>query len=197
MLDHTHVSKPLRIARSTDGWKVYRLRTENSVYELEVQEEAGSLGRRCVVLTRLEGAGGVGETFEDSQPQLGLKSLYALSPLEWIGSRLCVGTAQTSLIQAVEFVSDRAEPSTIARLKLPRPSAPRPPPAPPPQRNRWDDFPKGHVEMAEVAASVLRSLCHGEDLFLAVRADALLERRLKLALAECRLMLEAMLRRES
>ena len=199
MHEGTFVFRSSRLAEPLSGWKLYRLRTENSVYELELQAAANASGRRCAVLTCVEPAARAGEVFEDSSPMLGTRSLFEVSPMEWIGGRLSVGTAETSLVQEVAFVSSRAEPSTLARLNTPRPQpavrVAEPPPPPPPRKNLWDDFPTGHVQMAEAAASVLKSLCHREDLFFAVRADSVLERRLQLALAECRLMLEAMARR--
>ncbi|MCU0695209.1 MAG: hypothetical protein MUC96_01620 [Myxococcaceae bacterium] len=80
--------------RRTEAWRVYQVRTANSLYELEVQEAGGP--RRCVVLTKLGADGAVLQTFEDSQPRLGDRCLYDVSPLDWMGQSLAVGTAVTS-----------------------------------------------------------------------------------------------------
>ena len=218
-------------------WRVYRLTTVNSTYELEVQREGEP--RRCVVLTCVSPPSRAGESFEDSAPLAGSDSLFAVSPLEWVGRSLSVGTARTSQVQSVDFLTARAEPESLARLqqqwkdreradldrdrsrlerdrrelerqrrqveeaqRAAEKAAPAASPQEPPKqeepaqkRRPWSPFPEGPVEMAEVAAALLKNVCHQTELFPAVRQDALLDQRLKLAFAECRLMLDAMMRR--
>lgn len=174
-------------SRRSEKWRVYRIRTANSTWELEVQAEGGE--RRCAVLTRVDPAG---ESFEDSAPQADGRSLYALSPLDWIGRRLAVGTALTSEIQSVDFVATTSARKTAhsapTRAEPPRVEEGRP---------AWAPFPLGYVEMAEAAASVLKAVAHRHDLHDALRHDPMLVRRLELALAQCGLMVEALSRRKS
>jgi hypothetical protein len=184
MRDVTLCTKTTALAGSPLGWRVYRIQTQNSLYELEVQDAPRQGARRCAVLRCLEPRSRAGEAYEDSSPLVGTRSLFDVSPLEWIGARLFIGTAETSLVQEVDFVTSRAEPHA--------PTAPKAAPRPSP----WERFPDGYVELAETTAGILKGLCHCEDLFFAVRSDTLLERRLQLALAQCRLMLDAMKRRE-
>lgn len=172
--------------RRAEMWRVYRIRTANSTYELEVQSEGTA--RRCTVLTRVDPAG---ESFEDSAPQLDGKSLYAESPLDWIGKQLAVGTARTSEIQSVDFLTTaserRASRTSIAVAAPPAPAQER--------RPDWAPFPLGFVEMTEAAAAVLSNVAHRHDLSAAIRNDPHLVRRLELALAQCGLMVETLTRR--
>jgi hypothetical protein len=182
------------VSRRSEMWRVYRIRTVNSTYELEVQSPTASQVRRCVVLTCLEPKGRAGQTFEDSAPQVSGRDLFYLSPLEWMGKTLSVGTAQTSEIQSVDFIasadarrssslfSQRAQPGYqphAARKPAPAPVAPQPPA-------------QQYVEMAETAASLLRALLHRQDFAAEVRGQGQLEQRLKLAVTQCRLMLDAL-----
>lgn len=183
--------------RRSEKWRVYRIRTANSTYELEVQTEGAE--RRCTVLTRTQPAG---ERYEDSAPQLDGQSLYAQSALDWIGKRLSVGTACTSEIQSVDFLttaSQRSAPSStmVFGEKAPRAEPARAPPPPRVEERRpdWAPFPLGFVEMTEAAASVLKSVAHRHDLAAALRDDPHLMRRYQLALAACGLMVETLTRR--
>ncbi|MDP2275489.1 MAG: hypothetical protein Q8N23_16165 [Archangium sp.] len=171
---------------------MYRIRTANSTYELEVQGEAATQSRRCAVLTCVEPKARAGAAFEDSMPLIGGAPLYDSSPLEWIGRTLSVGTARTSEIQAVDFVATTSGP----RRTTTNHTTVGPPPREEPQR-QWAPFPLGQIEMVEAAASVLKAVCHQHHLPSAIQHDAHLVKRLKLALAECGLMLEAMERRGS
>lgn len=183
------------VQRRSEKWRVYRIRTAHSAYELEVQTDSGD--RRCAVLTCVEPATRAGETFEDSSPQVGDQSLYAVSPMDWIGRSLAVGTARTSEVQSVDFIATTSGRASLPRARRPEPSAAAPAPRPPPreERNPWAPFPLGSVEMAEAAAGVLQTLCRQPDLFDAVAHDAHLAKRLRLALAQAGLMLEALERR--
>lgn len=169
-------------------WRVYRIRTANSAYELEVQSEADGTTRRCAVMTCVEPAPRAGETFEDSSPLPGNESLFSLSPLEWIGRRLSLGTACTSEIQSVDFIKATSTRSA-GRSARPAP-APSPPPAQP--APAWAAYPLGSVEMVEAAASVLKAVCHQHGLRRDLEHDRRLVRRLELALAECGLMVETL-----
>src|SRR5205085_2678427 len=133
----------------------------------------------------LEPVSRAGESHEDSSPKAGGESLFVLSPMKWIGKCLTVGTVRTSELQSVDFLSSaetRARPKAVS--SPPMQTEPEPP--------RWAPFPAGQVEMAEVASSLLKMVCHRRDLADAVRSDPLLQRRLKLALAGCGLMLETL-----
>lgn len=181
--------------RQPERWRVYRICTANSTWNLEVETEQGK-ARRCAVLTCVAPPERAGRAFEDSAPSADEVSLFSLSPAEWIGKCLVVGTARTSQVQSVEFIGADEVRASIAKLQR----APGAVEASPRQdeherRPAWAPFPAGHVEMAETAASLLKTVCHRHDLTLAVRHDPLLDRRLKLALAECGLMLEALSRR--
>jgi hypothetical protein len=183
--------------RRSEKWRVYRIRTANSTYELEVQTEG--VGRRCTVLTRIEPAG---ERYEDSAPQLDGQSLYAHSALDWIGKRLSVGTACTSEIQSVDFLTTASErsrpsPTTVFGSQSARAQASHAQPAVRVEERRpdWAPFPLGFVEMTEAAASVLKSVAHRHDLWDALQGDPQLVRRFQLALAGCGLMVETLTKR--
>jgi hypothetical protein len=194
--------------RRTESWRVYQIRTANSLYELEVQEAGAP--RRCAVLTKLGPSGEALQTFEDSQPRLGDRCLYDVSPLDWMGQALAVGTACTSPVQSVEFVKETSfraprgsatlvfssPPSQPVAAPAPRSEAPAPAraaePAPPP----WAPFPLGCVEMLEAAASVMGAVCHRHDLEAALARDPKLARRYRLALAQCGVMLETLTGRQ-
>lgn len=170
-------------------WRVYRIRTANSAYELEVQGGGEEGSRRCAVMTCVEPASRAGETFEDSSPQVETTSLFALSPLEWIGRRLSLGTACTSEIQSVDFV--RQSP-TRSLPPAPRQVAASTPPVAPQQPPPWAPYPLGSVEMVEAAASALKAVAHQHGLQRDLAGDPRLVRRLELALAQCGLLVEAL-----
>jgi len=169
--------------RRSEKWRVYRIRTANSEYELEVQAARANGERRCTVLTRVAPKDRAGETFEDTNPQADRESLYDLSPMDWIGKRLSVGTATTSEVQAVDFVKLATERSNT-RTYAPSPERTQP-------AQHWAPFPLGYVEMTEAAAAVLNAVCHRHDLRTATEDDPLLRQRLRMALAQCQLMLDA------
>lgn len=178
--------------RCTEKWRVFQVRTENSTYTLEVQ---GGLGRRCAVLTCIAPPERAGVTYEDSGPQVGDVSLFEASPIEWIGKRLLVGTAKTSAVQAVDFLTatDRPAAPVAARQGTFTITAANPAPAPQPREERaWSAYPVGPVEMAEAAASVLRSLAHDRLLEGALAGNKALTKRLQLALETCRALLDEM-----
>lgn len=197
--------------RRAEAWRVYQLRTANSLYELEVQE--ATEGRRCTVLTRLDAQGAALQTFEDSQPRIGDRCLYDVSALEWIGQPLAVGTACTTPIQSVDFIrnapvrTQRASPSSppsgapqtmvfgVKKDPSREPARERraPPQEPPPA---WSAFPLGSVEMVEAAANVLAAVCHRHDLMDALQGNALLAKRYRLALAQCGVLLETLTNRQ-
>ena len=181
--------------RRSEKWRVFRIRTANSTYELEVESVAHPQARRCAVLTCVAPQERSGESFTDASPQADGQSLFALSPLDWMGKRLCVGTARTSEVQAVDFIgeSERAQGRDRVISKL----APAPPSQPRQESNAraWSAYPLNHVEFAETAAALLKLVVHRHDVFAALKDDSLAERRMTLALADCRLMLEALSRR--
>ncbi len=173
-------------SRRSELWRVYRIRTANSAYELEVQGGDDRSSRRCAVMTCVEPASRAGEVFEDSSPQLGAKSLFELSPLDWIGRRLSLGTACTSEIQSVDFIT---QSPTRSVPRAPRHASTTPaPPQPPP----WAPYPLGSVEMVEAAASVLQAVAHQHALRRDLAHEPRHLRRLELALAQCGLLLEAL-----
>jgi hypothetical protein len=199
--------------RRTQAWRVYQIRTANSLYELEVQE-AGE-PRRCTVLTRLDAQGAALQCFEDSQPRIGERCLYDVSALEWIGQPLAVGTACTTPVVSVDFLrnapvrTQHATPASASQpvgsstmvfgakkdstrepAREPRVSQQQPPPP------AWSAFPLGSVEMVEAAANVLAAVCHRQDLLEALEGNTLLAKRYRLALAQCGLMLETLNNRQ-
>lgn len=198
--------------RRTQAWRVYQLRTANSLYELEVQE-AGE-GRRCTVLTRLDAQGAALQCFEDSQPRVGERCLYDVSALEWIGQPLAVGTACTTPIQSVDFIRNapvRTQRATASAAPSGSPQTMvfgvkkdssrepvREQRAPPQQQQApaWSAFPLGSVEMVEAAANVLAAVCHQRDLLDALQGNALLAKRYRLALAQCGVLLETLSNRQ-
>lgn len=187
--------------RRSEKWRLYQIRTANSTYELEVQSPTPGDTRRCCVLTCVTPGAREGQTFEDSAPRVGNESLFAFSPFDWISKCLTVGTARTSEVQSVEFISEsdsrapRRNRATSASKSLVfgQPAAPvaqtvQPKPEPSP----WAPFPLGYVQMAEAAAAVLQNLEHRRAAQDDLRDDAMLRRRLEHALATCRLMLESL-----
>lgn len=182
--------------RRSTSWRLYRIRTANSLYDLEVQGESAG-GRRCVVLTCFEPKDRAGVSFEDSAPLLDAVSLFTLSPLEWMGKCLSVGTARTSPLQSVDFIAAADAPVKRPSRTTTFGAQASAPLAEPKQETRtapnpWSPFPLGAVEMAEVAASLLKCVTHQQGATAAVGRDEHLNQRLRLALAECRLMLEAL-----
>lgn len=188
--------------RRTEAWRVYRIRTANSEYELEVQEPGA--GRRCTVLTKLAGEAAV-QSFEDSQPRVGERCLYEVSPLEWMGQPLAVGTACTTPIQSVDFVrhaplrtqrapssATMAFPPGASRAPHPTPAHAAPTAASSATPQSWSAFPLGCVEMLEAAASVLGAVCHRPDLAAALEGNPRLSKRYRLALAQCGVLLETL-----
>ncbi len=183
--------------RRSEKWRVYRIRTANSTYELEVQAESADGARRCAVLTCVAPHPNAGHSFEDSAPRIGAESLYGASPVDWIGRRLAVGTAITSEIVSVDFVKTASAPTRSAK---PQPEAPRAqPPAPPlaqeQQRHVWSPYPLGELEMLETAANALRAVCHQRTMLDDLARDPLLLKRYRLALGACGVMLEALEKR--
>src|SRR3954471_21089770 len=67
------------------GWVVYRIQTASSQYTLGVFGGSGDR-RRCAVLRGW--SHGAHLSAEDSAPLIGDKSLFEVSPSEWIGQRL-------------------------------------------------------------------------------------------------------------
>lgn len=176
--------------RRNEAWRLYRIRTANSTYELEVQESG--VDRRCTILTKLDPHDGVLQSFEDSAPRVGTQSLYDVSPLDWIGRRLAVGTVCTSELVSVDFLTTST--TRAARHRAPRAQPASPPPAAPPP---WAPFPLGNVEMLEAAASVLGAIAHRHDLLAALQQNPKLARRYQLALAQCGLLMETLLARSN
>lgn len=187
--------------RRSEKWRVYQVRTANSTYELEVQSPTPGEARRCCVLTCVSPSSRSGQSFEDSSPRAGEESLYAVSPLDWIGRCLTVGTARTSEVQSVEFVSVADAPAPRRNGRSPdttvfgQPSsAPASSSAKPASEEtlHWAPFPLGYVQMAEAAASLLQLLNHRQDVQARLRDEPMLRRRLEHALSAARLMLEGL-----
>jgi hypothetical protein len=186
--------------RRSEKWRLYQIRTANSTYELEVQSPTPGESRRCCVLTCISPADRAGQAFEDSSPRVGEESLFAFSPLDWIGKTLTVGTARTSEVQSVEFLSAsdapaprrKSQPAQSLVFGVPAPAAPAPRAKPAQDPPTWAPFPLGYVQMAEAAASVLQTLDNRRAAQEDLRDDSILRRRLEHALSTCRLMLESL-----
>jgi hypothetical protein len=183
--------------RRSEKWRVYQIRTANSTYELEVQGATPGDSRRCCVLTCVAPASRAGHRFEDSAPRAGDESLFAVSPLDWIGRCLVVGSARTSEVQSVEFVGT-SEGSAARRgagsnqtlvFNAPEGASAKPKAEEPPT---WAPFPLGSVQMAETAATLLRLVEQRADLRARLRDEPLLRRRLENALESCRLVLSSL-----
>ncbi len=187
--------------RRSEKWRLYQIRTANSTYELEVQSPTPGEARRCCVMTCVSPPERAGQTFEDSSPRAGDESLFGFSPFDWIGKTLTVGTARTSEVQSVEFMSASDAPAprrggqrtqSVVFGLPPTPAKAQPPPRPAQPAPAWAPFPLGYVQMAEAAASVLQVLDHRRAVQEELRDDAMLRRRLEHALSTCRLMLESL-----
>lgn len=191
--------------RRSEKWRVYQVRTANSTYELEVQSPSPGEVRRCCVLTCVSPSSRSGQSFEDSSPRAGDESLYAVSPLDWIGRCLSVGTARTSEVQSVEFVSVADAPAPRRTGRGPETVVFGKPAAAPASQSQsasakpaseeplhWAPFPLGYVQMAEAAASLLQVLNNRQDVHTRLRDEPLLRRRLEHALSTARLMLEGL-----
>lgn len=98
--------------RRAEKWRLFQICTANSTYHLEVQDAQPGETRRCAVLTCVKPESRAGQSFEDSAPRAGKDSLFAVTPLDWIGRCLEVGTVRTSDITSVEFLSLADAPST-------------------------------------------------------------------------------------
>jgi hypothetical protein len=183
--------RTVMFALSGAGWVVYRIHTASSRYTLGVF--AGSAERRrCAVLRGM--SHGTHINAEDSAPLVGDKSLFELPPSEWIGHRLTIGTTNTSSIRSVDLEDDPVVVTSItsgatvvtsSRQLAPTPSEP------PPRRPR-PAYPADMVEYAETAAGLLRAVYTKEDLATDLRENPKLERRFKVAVGECFLVLKAL-----
>lgn len=186
-------------ARRSEKWRLFQICTANTTYTLEVQDPRENDARRCAVLTCQSPGERMGQTFEDSSPRAGGKSLFGLTPLDWIGKQLEVGTVRTSEIVSVEFLSmadapksRRTNPGSNATMTFgtPPPPAPKQEPRQSEAPRTWSPFPLGAVEMAEVAAALLNAVAHQGDVEKAVETQPLAKKRLSMALETCRLMLQ-------
>jgi len=174
------------------GWVVYRVQTASSRYTLGVFGGSGDR-RRCAVLRGW--SHGAHINAEDSAPLIGDKSLFEVSPSEWIGQRLRIGTTNTSSVQSVELEDDPTVVSSITSLapavsssrQLVQPTAE----SERPKRQR-PAYPADMVEYAETAASLLRAVYAKEELARDLRGQGDMERRFKVAVGECFLVLKAL-----
>ncbi len=188
-------------ARRTEKWRLFQICTANTTYRLEVQDPQENDLRRCAVLTCLSPGERMGQTFEDSSPRAGGKSLFSLTPLDWMGKQLEVGTVRTSEIVSVEFlsladapVSRRSTTAPGANATMSFGTAPAPVAKQEPRQSEaprsWSPFPLGAVEMAEVAAALLNAVAHQGDVARVLASQPLAKKRLSMALETCRLMLQ-------
>jgi|JI10StandDraft_1071094.scaffolds.fasta_scaffold21881_3 hypothetical protein len=188
-------------ARRSEKWRLFQICTANTTYRLEVQDPQENDLRRCAVLTCLSPGERMGQTFEDSSPRAGGKSLFSLTPLDWMGKQLEVGTVRTSEIVSVEFlsmadapVSRREQPGSNSNQTMTFGTAPAPVTKQEPRQSEaprsWSPFPLGAVEMAEVAAALLNAVAHQGDVARALASQPLAKKRLSMALETCRLMLQ-------
>lgn len=201
-MDNRTVYLPIKPDSDT---KVYRLTTQSSVYLLGIVDVAG---RTFACLLGQSGNTNGSVAMRDSDPMIGERSLWGVSPEHWIGHSLTVATLRTSEIREVtrdispEGVAaiTRATQSTPALARSStrataivtgqRPSGVSG--AEPADASRPRPYPESHVEFAEMAASCFRILLRRPDLFDDVASDLLLSRRLDLALADSALLLECL-----
>lgn len=174
------------------GWVVYRVQTASSRYSLGIFAGSGER-RRCAVLRGW--SHGAHINAEDSAPLIGERSLFELSPSEWIGQRLRIGTTNTSPVQSVELEDDPTVVTSITSfapaVTSSRQLAPASAESERPRRQR-SAYPADMVEYAETAASLLRAVYSKEGLADDLRGQADLERRFKVAVGECFLVLKAL-----
>ena len=176
------------------AWAVYRVQTASSRYSLGVYPGSGER-RRCAVLRGW--SHGAHVNAEDSAPLVGDKSLFELSPSEWIGQRLQIGTTKMSPVRSVELEDDptvitsitSGAPMVITSRQMAPVAASAEPERPKRQRPA---YPADMVEYAETAASLLRAVYAKEGLAGDLRGQVDLERRFKVAVGECFLVLKAL-----
>lgn len=173
---------------------VYRLTTQSSTYLLGVYTQGV---RRSVVVRGEPGSDKQHVIVRDSNPRIDDRSLWDVPPNEWVGHVLEAGTMLTSRIKSVTEAADdqtirlfnhggmsgadeEENEVTVFRAPRPQPQAPREPPP----------YPESHVGYAEAAATCLRLIEREETLFEDVAGRAMLEDRLKFALAGCAVALE-------
>ena len=195
-------------SRRSEKWRLFQICTANTTYHLEVQEPRDGDVRRCAVLTCLSQGPRLGQTFEDSSPRAGGQSLFSMTPLDWIGRSLEVGTVRTSEIISVEFLSMRDAPASSRtaptsgrgsadnQTMVFRVAPGAEPQGPHAERRQgqeprqWSPFPLGAVEMAEVASALLNAVAHQGDVARALASQPLAKKRLAMALEACRVMLQ-------
>ncbi len=185
--ERTIIVKP-----SAAGWVVYRVQTKSSRYTLGVF--GGSAGRRrCAVLRG--SSHGEQVNAEDSAPLVGEKSLFDLSPPEWVGHSLQIGTTKTSPIQSVELEDDPIVVTSVTSL-APVVTSSREFEAGSSKRaattRQWSAYPADMVEYAESAAKLLQAVYAKQDLADDLRAHPKLAQRFKFAVGECFLVLKAL-----
>jgi hypothetical protein len=140
------------------SWKVYRVRTQKSIYHLGICGGRDGL-RRCAVL-RSTNTGDV----TDCAPLIAGKSLFDVAPDSWVGGCLEIGTTKTSPVLGVDVEEDISIVRSITNsgvkmvMITPQGQAQLQPSAADRSvvTSRRPAYPEDFVERSEAAASYLR-----------------------------------------
>jgi hypothetical protein len=167
------------------SWKVYRVRTQGSIYHLGICGGRDGL-RRCAVL-RSASKGDV----TDCAPLIAGQSLFDVAPDGWVGGCLEIGTTKTSPVLGVDVEEDisivRSITNSGVKMVMITPHASPPHPQQRDQSvvtSRRPAYPEDYVERAEAAASYLRKCARVQSLAEDLRrtSDPHLVERYRLAL---------------
>ena len=176
------------LSTSGPAWTVYRVQTEASVYHVALFKGDGRR-RRCVTLR----GDTVGEA-QDSDPRIDDVSLFDVPVTEWVGKSLEVGRVTTSPVRVVEVERDVAivraltDPPRRTRVGDEKGGSPRGQLEPIP-------YPESAVVLVEAAARRLSAAYEQRTLVEDLAGEPELLDRLRVALADCYMRVQAMGRR--
>ena len=180
------------VGSGTGTWDVYRVKTGWSVYLVGLHHHNG---RRSVVMRGEPGSAKQDLIVRDADPRIGDRSVWDVPIHEWPGHALDVATVITSPVESVARVEELRTIAAVTNVGVKsqrtavavvtgQTSSPKP------GELRQRAYPESYVEHAEDAASLLRAIARKPQVFDDVGDDPLLRDRLRLALADCALVLE-------
>ncbi len=178
----------LFFSTSDPAWTVYRVQTQASVYHVAVFK-GDERRRRCVTLR----GDTVGEA-QDSDPRINDASLFDVPVTAWVGKSLEVGLVTTSPVQVVEVERDVAIVRALTAPPVRRRVGDEDGGLPPAQRESIP-YPESAVVLVESGARRLSAAYEQRTLVEDLAAEPELLDRLRIALADCYMRVEAMGRR--
>lgn len=166
----------------TQGWSVYRVRTEASTYHVAI---APPQAHRFALLRGYSVGAGRMIDVRDSAPRVGAESLFDVAPTSWRGKPLAFGTTVTSPVIEAATETDAMLVTAVTSALVPLPQS-----TGPSERDRVR-YPEDWIEHTEAVAAILRHLYRRPGLLEEIQRRGALHERLNVALAECALLLRA------